>query len=94
MVCLVFLVAMAGPMGVNLTDMESCWTASRLYFKLDIDAEDVDGMCIISAVVCLLGPDSGVRNSALELTLSTGRSRESETQCSNPSHASTDCTLL
>ena len=70
--CLVLLVAIAGPKGLNLSGMCSSWSKARLYSKLDIDPEDVDGMRLVSAVECLLGPEGSVREFALELALSTG----------------------
>ena len=69
---LVILVVMAGPMGLPLRHMASCWSATRLYSELDIDGEDIDSMRLLSAVECLLGPDGSVRDSAMEVAISTG----------------------
>ena len=80
--CLVLLVAIAGPKGLNISIMKSSWSAARLYSKLHIDPEDVDGMRLVSAVECLLGPEGSVREFALELALSTGLvTRQSSIPC-------------
>ena len=70
--CLVMLVVMAGPMGLPLRHMTSCWSATRLYSELQIDSEDIDSMRLVSAVECLLGPDGHVRELAIEFAMSTG----------------------